>query len=80
MRSSQVESEKQSSPSRFSSNFMKQNSMKMLQTQGSCNYSDDDQESLYGTEEECLMKLMEQRKKVTFFINIIFIFRSILSN
>lgn len=49
MRSSQVESEKQSSPSRFSSNFMKQNSMEMLQTQGSCNYSDDDQESLYGT-------------------------------
>jgi len=48
----------------FRSNFMKQNSMDM--TQGSSSYSDDDQESLLGTEEECLIKLMEQRKKVTY--------------
>lgn len=51
--------------SMFRSNFMKQNNMDM--TQGSSNsYSDDDQESLFGTEEECLIKLMEQRKKVTY--------------
>lgn len=48
--------------SMFRSNFMKQNSMDM--TQGSSSYSDDDQESLLGTEEECLIKLMEQRKKI----------------
>lgn len=66
MKTSQVESEKQMSPSGFRSNFMKHNSMDMLQTQGSNSYSDDDQDSMFGTEEECLIKLMEQRKKVTY--------------
>lgn len=49
MKTSQVESEKQMSPSGFRSNFMKHNSMDMLQTQGSNSYSDDEQDSMFGT-------------------------------